>query len=372
MHSPRARLPGETTARRAGAVPRDPRWAKVLARDRRADGSFFYGVRTTGIYCRPSCAARRPRAENVVFFASADEAERAGFRACRRCRPRADTASARNTALITALCRAIEQATTAPTLAMLAAQARMSPFHLQRLFKSVTGVTPKAYAAAIRARRLRDSLAQDATITDTLYATGFNSSGRFYAQTDRLLGMTPTQFRAGGASTTIHYGIGANSLGEVLVAATERGVCAILLGDDGRALLTDLRQRFPAARIVAGDSAYAATVARAVAFVDDPRTGLSLPLDIRGTAFQQRVWQALCAIPAGTTATYAEIARRIGAPKSVRAVAGACAANALAVAVPCHRVVRGDGGLAGYRWGIARKKALLARERPAREGPPPA
>lgn len=362
MPSAHATHPDNTGDGSTGASARDHRWARVLARDPQADGSFFYAVRTTGIYCRPSCAARRPRAGNVLFFASADEAERAGYRACRRCRPRAEAAPARNTALVTALCRAIEQATTAPTLAMLAAQASMSPFHVQRVFKSVTGVTPKAYAAAVRARRLRDALPQDGTITDALYATGFNSSGRFYAQTDRLLGMTPTQFRSGGAGTTIRYGVGETSLGKVLVAATDRGVCAILLGDDGHALLQDLQQRFAAARILSGDRGFAATVARVVAFVDDPRTGLSLPLDIRGTAFQQRVWQALCAIPAGTTATYAEIARRIGAPKSVRAVAGACAANALAVAVPCHRVLRGDGGLAGYRWGIARKKALLARE----------
>jgi AraC family transcriptional regulator of adaptative response/methylated-DNA-[protein]-cysteine methyltransferase len=259
-------------------------------------------------------------------------------------------------------CRAIEHADETPSLATLARAAGLSAWHFHRVFKRTTGVTPKEYAAAHRGRRARAALENGGSITDAIYEAGFASSGRFYEASDRMLGMTPSQYRAGGAATEIRFAVGACWLGLCLVAASARGVCAISFGDSAAALRAELARRFPRARLVGGDRDFEATVARVVACVETPRLGLDLPLDVRGTAFQHRVWRALRDIPAGTTATYAEIARRIGAPRAVRAVAGACAANPLAVAIPCHRVVRNDGELAGYRWGLPRKRALLARE----------
>lgn len=344
------------------AVRSDPRWAAVCARDPSADGMFFYSVRTTGVYCRPSCAARSPRPENVAFHATRAAAERAGFRPCRRCKPDQPALAERRSAQVTALCRLIEESEVAPSLEQLARHADLSVFHTQRLFKSVTGLTPKAYAAAHRATRVRGELAKSESVTQAIYAAGYGSSARFYEKSSSLLGMKPRAYRAGGEAQQIHYATGACSLGFVLVASTERGVCAILLGDDAQALARDLKQRFARARIVLADRAFARTVAQVVALVEQPRLAVNLPLDIRGTVFQQRVWQALRQIPAGQTVSYSELAERIGAPRAVRAVAGACAANALAVAVPCHRVVRSDGQLSGYRWGVERKRALLARE----------
>jgi len=259
-------------------------------------------------------------------------------------------------------CRLIEHADEAPSLAALAAAAGLSTWHFHRVFKGATGVTPKEYAAAHRARRARAALENGRSVTDAIYEAGFASSGRFYEASDRMLGMTPTQYRAGGAATEIRFALGPCSLGLALVGQTTRGVCTILLGDSAAALRAELARRFPRARLVAGDRAFEAVVARVVACVETPTLGLDLPLDVRGTAFQHRVWRALRDIPAGTTATYGEIARRIGAPRAVRAVAGACAANPVAVAIPCHRVVREDGGLGGYRWGLPRKRALLSRE----------
>jgi AraC family transcriptional regulator of adaptative response/methylated-DNA-[protein]-cysteine methyltransferase len=230
------------------------------------------------------------------------------------------------------------------------------------LFREITGVTPKAYAAAHRAKRVRRELTQSDTVTEAIYAAGFNSNGRFYASSSKILGMTPGSFRAGAPATAIHFAVGECSLGSILVAASAKGVCAIMMGNDPGALLHDLQNRFPKAAFAAGDAAFEEWVRKVVAFVDTPRIGLDLPLDIRGTAFQQRVWRALCEIPLGSTASYTQIAEKIGAPKAVRAVAQACAANALAVVIPCHRVVRHDGGLSGYRWGVQRKRALLKRE----------
>jgi AraC family transcriptional regulator of adaptative response/methylated-DNA-[protein]-cysteine methyltransferase len=238
----------------------------------------------------------------------------------------------------------------------------LSRFHLHRLFREVTGITPKAYAAAHRARRVRKELRQSATVTEAIYAAGFNSNGRFYAKSSKILGMTPRAFRAGGPATAVRFAIGECSLGSILVAASTKGICAILMGDDPGGLLCELHDRFPRAAFTPGDAAFETWVAKVVAFVDSPRTGLDLPLDIRGTAFQQRVWQAMCEVPPGSTASYTQIAERIGAPKSVRAVAQACAANAIAVAIPCHRIIRSDGGISGYRWGVERKRALLKRE----------
>jgi AraC family transcriptional regulator of adaptative response/methylated-DNA-[protein]-cysteine methyltransferase len=347
---------------RAAATLKDPRWAAVAARDPAADGRFFYSVRSTGVYCRPSCGARTPRPENVAFHLTAADAERAGFRPCRRCRPDQPSAAARQAELVISLCRAIETADKPPTLAELARQSRLSPWHLHRVFKAVTGVTPAAYAAAQRARRLRAELDRAGTVTEAIYEAGYGSAGRFYAQSGAVLGMTPTRYRGGGSGTRIRFAVGQCSLGALLVAASERGVCAIFLGDDPAALVRDLQDRFPRSELIGGDPGFEGWVSRVVGFVEAPGQGLDLPLDVRGTAFQQRVWQALRKIPPGKTASYAEIARRIGAPEAARAVAGACAANPVAVAIPCHRVVRADGALSGYRWGVERKRALLERE----------
>jgi AraC family transcriptional regulator of adaptative response/methylated-DNA-[protein]-cysteine methyltransferase len=341
---------------------RDPRWASVTARDRAADGTFFYSVSTTGVYCRPSCAARLARPENVRFHATCADAERAGFRPCKRCKPDQPAMAEQHAAKIAGACRLIEAADEPPSLDELARAVGLSPYHFHRVFKTVTGVTPKAYAAAHRAKRVRDGLTRSGTVTEAIYGAGFNSNGRFYATADKVLGMTPSDYRAGGTNALIRFAIGECSLGSILVARSERGVCAILLGDDPDALVRDMQDRFPCATLIGGDAAFEDLVARVVGFVEAPRLGLDLPLDVRGSAFQQRVWQALQEIPAGETASYADIARRIGSPKAVRAVAQACAANGLAVAIPCHRVVRNDGALSGYRWGVERKRALLDRE----------
>jgi AraC family transcriptional regulator of adaptative response/methylated-DNA-[protein]-cysteine methyltransferase len=340
----------------------DPRWAAVLARDPSADGQFYYSVKTTGVYCRPSCPARIPNRKNVRFHTTRTEAEQAGFRPCRRCKPDQPAPAEQQAAKITAICRRIETSDSLPTLAELAEQAGMSPYHFHRTFKAVTGLTPRGYAAAHRARRLRSELERGGSVTEAIYGAGYNSSGRFYEESARVLGMTPSRYRAGGADTEIRFALGLCSLGSILVAMSPRGVCAISLGDDPEALVRDLQDRFPKARLVGGDEDFERLVAQVVGFVEAPALGLALPLDIRGTAFQQRVWQALREIPAGSRVSYSEIARRIGSPRSVRAVAGACAANTLAVAIPCHRVVRTDGDLSGYRWGVERKRALLERE----------
>jgi AraC family transcriptional regulator of adaptative response/methylated-DNA-[protein]-cysteine methyltransferase len=344
------------------ATLNDPRWAAIVARDPGADGQFYYGVRTTGVFCRPSCPSRRARPENVTFFTTREAAERAGFRACRRCRPGELSAAGRQAEWVAEACRLMEASEELPDLAALAAQVRVSPYHFHRTFKTVTGVTPKQYAIARRSERLRRELARGRSVTDAIYEAGYNSNGRFYAQADDVLGMTPSSFRAGGANTAMHFAVGECSLGSILVASSSRGICAILLGDDPDALMRSLQDQFPKAELIGGDTAFEQLVAKVVGFVEAPTRGFDLPLDIRGTAFQQRVWQALREIPAGSTASYSDIAARIGAPKAVRAVGQACGANHIAVAIPCHRVVRTDGDLSGYRWGIERKRTLLARE----------
>jgi AraC family transcriptional regulator, regulatory protein of adaptative response / methylated-DNA-[protein]-cysteine methyltransferase len=340
----------------------DPRWGAVVARDPSADGTFFYSVKTTGVYCRPSCGARTARPENVAFHATTADAERAGFRPCKRCRPDQPSRTQQNAAVVADLCRYIEGAEAPPTLDDLARRAGLSVFHLHRIFKEATGVTPRAYAAAHRVKRMRAGLAGDASVTDAIFGAGFNSSSRFYEKADELLGMTPTAYRAGGANTEIRFAIGQCSLGAILVARSARGLCAISLGDDPEVLARELQDRFPRARLIGDDPDFAALVARVVGFVEAPGVGLDLPLDVRGTAFQQRVWQALREVPAGRTVTYTDVAAKIGAPKAVRAVAQACSANTLAVAIPCHRVVRQDGDISGYRWGVQRKRLLLERE----------
>ena len=276
--------------------------------------------------------------------------------------PRA-TAQARHAAVAARACRAIESAATPPSLDELAAQAGLSPWHFHRVFKAATGLTPKAYAAAFRARRLREALdAAGGSVTDAIYDAGFNSSSRYYANAGRMLGMRARDYRAGGAGAVIRFAVGRCALGAILVAQSRIGLCAILLGDDPDQLVRDLQDQFPRAELIGGDPGFERLVAQVVGFVEAPAVGLDLPLDVRGTAFQQRVWQALREIPAGSTASYGEIARRIGAPKAARAVAQACASNLLAVAIPCHRVVRRDGDVPGYRWGVARKRELLRRE----------
>ncbi len=349
-------------ADRATTIRNDPRWAALIARDAAADGEFVYSVETTGVYCRPSCGARPPRPENVQFHATAADAQRAGFRACKRCKPDQAPLAARHAALVAGLCRLIEQAEQPPSLRTLANHAGLGEYHVHRLFKTVTGLTPRAYGLAQRAARVRVALAQSDCVTDAIYGAGYNSNGRFYAQANRLLGMTPTDYRRGGANTGIRFAIGQCSLGAILVATSARGVCAIALGDDPDTLIRDLQDRFAHAELHGNDADFERLVATVVGFVEAPRLGLDLPLDIRGTAFQQRVWQALQQIPPGKTASYTAIAQRIGAPRSARAVASACGANTLAVAIPCHRVVRTDGALSGYRWGVERKRALLGRE----------
>lgn len=339
--------------------------AAVRARDALADGRFFYSVATTGVYCYPSCAARPALRRNLAFHASREAAERAGFRACKRCRADLPPRAEREAAMIAAACRRIERAEDALPLAELAAMSGLSPHHFHRLFRRITGVTPHAYAAAHRQSRLQRQLAGGAGVTAAIYAAGFNSSGRFYEGADAMLGMTASRYRAGGKGEIIRFACGRSSLGEVLVAATDRGICAILLGTAPAELSADLARRFPHAALQPASADLADWIRRVVALVDDPRGGATLPLDIRGTAFQRRVWEALRTIPPGQTRTYGEVAAQLGTPAAVRAVAGACAANALAIAIPCHRVVAADGGLAGYRWGLARKRQLLDRERGA-------
>lgn len=348
--------------RNALPVTEDPRWARIVARDKSADGQFWYSVSTTGVYCRASCPSRVANPENVQLHDTLESARATGFRPCKRCNPEGASVDAENATLVARACRIIEDSDVEPSLEALADAIGRSQSYFHRVFKAVTGLTPKAYAAAHRAKKVRDGLVAGTSVTEAIYEAGFSSSGRFYEKSNDMLGMTPSQYRAGGARETIRFAVGQTTLGAILVASSEKGVAAILLGDDPGALVRDLQDRFPKARLIGADRDYEALVARVVGLVESPGVGLDLPLDVRGTAFQQRVWRALQAIPAGETASYAEIARRIGAPKAVRAVAGACAANPLAVAIPCHRVVRNDGALSGYAWGVDRKRVLLDRE----------
>lgn len=341
----------------------DARWDAVMRRDASRDGTFVYAVTTTGIFCRPSCPARRPSRGNVRFFATPAVAEKAGFRACKRCSPGGASAAAPLDDRIAAAARAIEAAVEPPSLSDLARVAGLSQGHFHRAFVRATGVTPGDYARGSRQKRLREALRSSRTVTEAMYEAGYNSTSRLHADAGPALGMSPSRFRVGGKGIEMRFAVGECSLGAVLVAATEKGVCAILLGDDPQALVRDLQDRFAGAEIVGGDRDFEALTAQVIGLIENPRRGAGLPLDVRGTAFQLRVWRALAEIPAGTTVSYAELARRIGRPAAVRAVARACAANPAAVAIPCHRVVRTDGSLSGYRWGVERKCELLKRER---------
>jgi AraC family transcriptional regulator of adaptative response/methylated-DNA-[protein]-cysteine methyltransferase len=361
----------KTTASRQSA-PADPDaalWIAVRTRNRAYDGKFFSSVATTGVYCRPSCPARLANRNNIAFHASCGEAEKAGFRPCKRCKPNEPSLHDRYAAKVAEACRLIEEAEESPKLDELARATGLSTYHFHRVFKAIAGVTPKAYAVAHRRKRLRETLKRSKSVTEAIHEAGFNSSGRFYANSDEVLGMTPSDFRAGGTNSDMRFAVGECSLGSILVAASDKGIAAILFGDDPEALIRDLEDRFPKANLIGGDRAFEDMMAKVVGLVEAPKVGIDLPLDMRGTAFQHRVWQALREIPVGRTATYTEIAERIGMPKAVRTVAAACAANKIAVAIPCHRVVRNDGSLSGYRWGVERKRKLLDRE--ASEGRKP-
>jgi AraC family transcriptional regulator of adaptative response/methylated-DNA-[protein]-cysteine methyltransferase len=344
------------------SVADDPRWARIVARDKTADGHLWYSVYTTGVYCRPSCPSRTANPKNVQLHDTLESAKATGFRPCKRCNPDGPSIEAENAALVARACRIIEESEEEPSLEVLAAAVGRSPSYFHRVFKAATGVTPKDYAAANRAAKVRQGLASGSSVTEAIYDAGFNSSGRFYEKSTDMLGMTPSQYRTGGANEEIKFAVGQTSLGAILVASSKKGVAAILLGDDPDKLVRNLQDRFARAHLVGADRDYEALVARVVGFVEAPRIGLDLPLDVRGTAFQRRVWQALQEIPVGARVSYAEIARRIGVPTAARAVAGACAANNLAVAIPCHRVVRSGGSLSGYAWGVERKRVLLDRE----------
>ena len=340
----------------------EDRWMAVQERNGAADGHFLFSVKTTGVYCRPSCGARLPRRENVAFHRNGAEAREAGFRACMRCLPDGPTRSELHTQAVAAACRLIEGSETAPALAVLAETAGMSPHYFHRVFRKVTGLTPRGYAFAKRAEHARRELKDGTSVTEAIYGAGFSGPSRFYAASDEMLGMKPSSYRTGGSGERIRFAVGETSLGAILVAATSVGVCAILMGDDPDELARDLQDRFPRAEIVGGDETFEETVATVVGMVERPHARTELPLDIRGTAFQERVWRVLQEIPAGNTMSYAEVASRIGDPNATRAVARACGANALAVAIPCHRVVRRDGSISGYRWGVERKRKLLNRE----------
>jgi AraC family transcriptional regulator of adaptative response/methylated-DNA-[protein]-cysteine methyltransferase len=340
-------------------------WQAVMARDARSDGKFVYGVRSTGIYCRPSCPSRRPQRQQVVFFEVPEAAERAGFRACLRCRPLDNGVDKSQREIVERACRYIEASlleSQEVTLAALGAHVGMSPHHLQKLFKRVMSITPRQYAEVCRVNRLRDRLRKGDTVTTALYDAGYGSSSRLYEQAPARLGMTPATYRRGGSGMDIKYTIASSPLGRVLVASTEKGVCAVTLGDSDVELEAALRKEYPAANIEKDDASLGQPVSMILEHLEGRRPDLDLPLDVQATAFQQRVWQELQAIPYGSTRSYGDVARAIGKPEAVRAVAQACASNRAALVVPCHRVVRENGELGGYRWGVERKKSLLAHE----------
>ena len=351
----------------SSSIADDIRWERVIARDRTADGQFWYSVSTTGVYCRPSCPSRVANPINVQLHDTLDDARATGFRPCKRCNPDGPSIEAEHAALVAKACRLIETSEEVPSLPQLADAIGRSPGYFHRVFKAATGLTPKDYAAGHRAKKIRQGLAQGlvngGSVTAAIYNAGFNSSGRFYEKATEMLGMTPSRYRAGGENEEIRFAVGDTSLGAILVASSRKGVVSILLGDEPDELVRNLQDRFPKAHLVGDDRDYEALVARVVGFVEAPRIGLDLPLDVRCTVFEQRVWRALREIPAGETASYTEIARHIGSPRAACAVAGACAANNLALAIPCHRVVRHDGALSGYAWGAERKRELFDRER---------
>lgn len=361
LNVPESKSSGMMSDNQANGSEDQQRWSLVKQRKRCEPASFVYAVKTTGIYCRPGCSSRLPRRENVEFYDDIRQARAAGFRPCKRCRPDADDPQQATAEPIQAACKLIEEAEEPLSLEQLSAAVNYSPTYFQRLFRQTVGVTPKAYAAMQRANRVRTRLLDDSSVTGAVYASGYGTMSRFYDESDEVLGMKPSQYRRGGKGVAIHAAVVPTSLGPILIAATDKGLCAIEFGDDEQQMLNQLRERFSDAEIDESKQ-FSRWVSEVVSFIDAPGERLSLPLDIQGTAFQRRVWEMLCKVPRGTTTTYAEIATRIGKPNAARAVAGACAANRIAVAIPCHRVIRGDGKIGGYRWGAARKEALLAKE----------
>ncbi|TDB60309.1 bifunctional DNA-binding transcriptional regulator/O6-methylguanine-DNA methyltransferase Ada [Photorhabdus khanii] len=342
----------------------DPRWQDILNKSPEPDIPFVYCVLTTGIYCRPSCPARFPKPENILFKDTWQAAEQAGFRACQRCHPNSESLDEQNIQKVAQACRLIEESDRPISLKVLAAQVELSEFHFHRLFKKQTGLTPKQYADLHQEKRLRHNLiATKDSVTHAIYNAGYGSNSRFYEKAENILGMRASQYKKGGKGYTIRFAIGTCHLGEILVAQTDKGICAISLGDDAEQLIHKLQDMFPAAELIGGDSHFEKTMAYVVGFIAQPKPRFNLPLDIQGSTFQKQVWLALEKIPIGQTISYQELADYLGNPKAVRAVANACAANKLAVAIPCHRVVRTDGSISGYRWGIERKKVLLAYEK---------
>ena len=337
-------------------------WQAVVARDSAYDKTFVYAVRSTGVYCRPSCPSRRAKRENISFFYSGAEARAAGFRACQRCQP--DTDKIRHADAVSLACEQIRTADHVPDLSDLARQAKLSPGHFQRVFKTQVGLSPKQFALAERRKKLRGALAGATTVTQAIYDAGYATSSRAYADA-KAIGLQPASLHKGAKGEVIAFAPATSTLGDMLIAATSRGLCFVEFGEP-EALKTILSQRFPQARIEAADASFASVVSRVVQLIDTPQPGVTIPLDVRGTSFQERVWRALTAIPLGQTVSYTELAQRIGQATAARAVARACATNSLAVVVPCHRVVRSTGDISGYKWGVVRKRELLNRERLAK------
>ena len=341
----------------------DTRWKAVIDNDSSADGTFYYAVKTTGVYCRPSCTSRLPNRANVEYFATSEEAETAGYRACKRCNPTTDSKTLEIEKKIIHACRIIEESETHLKLDELAARVKLSPYHFHRVFKKIVGVTPKQYASRNQSQRFQKSLKTSPSITDAIYSAGFGSSGSAYDKTQDQLAMKPKEYRKGATGITITYGLAHCFLGWVIVAATDRGICAIEFGDDPDTLPDQVQTRFPNARLKKADIGFASLIKEVVDFIKAPEEQFQLPLDIQGTAFQQRVWNVLRQIKPGKTLSYSDVANRIGNPNAVRAVASACASNKLAVVIPCHRVISKDGKVSGYRWGTERKKMLLQSEK---------
>jgi len=350
-------------ARDISHAPTDRFWLAIQTRDADFDGLFYYGVRTTGVFCRPACSSRRPRRANVSYFALPEAARAAGFRACLRCRPDETHPRDPQAELVQSVCRLIERATEErPNLDAVGEQLKLSRSHLQRLFKKLLGITPREYAEALRIDRFKGRVREGRSVTDAMYEAGYGSSSRLYEKASAQLGMTPATYRKGGQGMTIRYTIAASPLGLLLVAATERGVCSVQLGDKSEELASGLHAEFPRADIQVDESGLRPQVRALLDYLEGQQPHPDLPLDVQGTAFQKRVWEELRRIPPGQTASYGEIAGRIGQPSAARAVARACATNPVALVTPCHRVVGQDGSISGYRWGVARKRKLLERE----------
>ena len=335
----------------------------MVDRDQNEDGSFYYAVKTTGIFCRPSCPSRAPNRENVECFYTSKDAASAGYRPCKRCNPTASTRQEETEQKIIRACRSMEQSDTPLKLNDLAKEARLSPYHFHRLFKKMVGVTPKQYSSSHQSHRFKESLKRSRSVTDAIYSAGYSSSSGAYNKRQDHLAMQPKVYRNGAAGITISYGLTECFLGWLIVAATERGICAIEFGDDPKTLPQQLQRRFPKAELQQADSGFITLIREVVHFIKTPGSDFSLPLDIQGTVFQQQVWNVLRQIKPGETLNYTEVAEKIGNPSAVRAVATACASNKLAVVIPCHRVISKDGKISGYRWGVERKKMLLETER---------